>query len=177
MNDELRPHLKKLVVGIIFISVYILFIFISKPKKVESMQGEAIITQGNLMDGGNNLDTTGNQSSPIVSAQGQVQENPVVSQVKVEGVENQQSSLPSVTLNVDRSTQQNSFFALDKIVQNDERPENRLSAVNELRSMLMQNDLDSRIRKNVIEALRMATTDGDERVSAVASEAYKQVSN
>lgn len=175
MNDELRPHLKKLVVGIVFIGVYILFIFISKPQKVESMKEQAVITQGNLMGGGNNFATTESQSSSIISAQGQAQDNAVISQVKA--VDNQQILLPSVTLEVDRSNQQNSFFALDKIVQNDERPENRLSAVNELRSMLMQNDLDSRIRKNVIEALRMATTDGDERVAAVASEAYKQVSN
>ena len=78
--------------------------------------------------------------------------------------------LQPVTLNIDYSSPQNAFAALDTLVQSDDRPEYRLAAVGALRSLMANSDQGGRIK----ETLRIAATDGDPRVAAAASEAYKE---
>jgi hypothetical protein len=165
---------EKFIIGCIFLACYFLFLFINKPVDHKSDLINQIVDfkesnykNNRVQYDGGHADAT----SPTVLQEGSV----VVSkESKPASILETQFPLQPVPLNVDSSTEKHAFFELDTIVQSEERPEYRLSAVNQLSSMLSRSDLDGQTRKNIIETLRIATTDGDERVAEVATEAYKR---
>ena len=170
-------EIKKIILASIFVASYLTFVLINKPKQNTYLQTE--VKSSGVLSGAIKKD-----GNPFI--EGKVAENrpngvgveiqAMHSVLPINKVPDQQSPLVPASIDVDYSSGQNTFFQLDSIAQSDERPENRLAAVNALRDMLHRSDLDKSTREGIKETLRIASTDGDPRVADVAHDAYQQLS-
>lgn len=167
---------EKLIIGCIFVVCYFLFLFINKPVQHKSTTINKVVDLEESIKKNNRVTEDPGYTEVTNSAVLHRGPEVVSKELKPDSIVDTQLPLQPVPLNVDTSTEQNAFFELNTLVQSEERPEYRLSAVNQLSSMLSRSDLDSQTRKKIIETLRIATTDGDERVAEVAAEAYKRAS-
>lgn len=157
--------------GLLFIASYLSFVIYMKP---------GVNFYGGLAGGVKDVVPVLRQAAglsaqePAADVTGRAEQTAAVRKsVKDVSGASQSDELPPlqpVTLNIDYSSPQNAFAALDTLVQSDERPEYRLAAVGALRALMANSDQGGQIK----ETLRIAATDGDPRVAAAASEAYKE---
>lgn len=176
MQDLLIGKFNKIIIPLCFVAAYVFFVVITKPQVSSSVQDEKSQTgESRINENNRGVTSVGNDLARAVSVPGETAiVTPNAAPSSGFTAEYQRELVPT-TIVVDHSSEQNAFFQLNTIIQNDEQPENRLAAVYSLVNMLNAENLDVHIKANIKEALRMAATDGDPRVSSIADTEYKKL--